>query len=338
MAGDVHHTAGMAARLPLTTQRRNVLTFLGLFVFAAAVMAAGVLFIVRPIANSAEGPATVPAPGILVVADRVIVLDGLSPPTDDTACRINGRTLQCALISRARTIELTAGKKVHCDLKRYPKDERTWGVCHVLDPDPELFQRGENELNRVLVRTGWAIADRHHTSNYVNDGTLARNERAGIWAGIVPERRVATNILAGVPLVKDGATIELIDTEIRLRGVDAPDLGQICYANDLPYDCGRRARAALVELLAGISLVCHIGTFEGDERVWGRCGEDDGTRRDFVANSTSLNEAVVLSGWAVAVPDKEISYAAAESKARAEKRGMWAGEFVRPLSWRDGAR
>ena len=322
----------------LSTQRRNLFTFLGLLAFVVAVMVAAVIYIVRPLANSAEGPASVPEPGVLIVNDKVIHLDGLLAPSDDTGCRVNGRTLQCALISRARTVELTAGKTVHCDLKRYPNDDRAFGRCQVKDPDPVLFERGETDLNRVLVRTGWAMADRHHTSDYVNDGQLARNDKLGMWAGIVTDRRVTTNILAGVPVVKDGATIELMDIEIRLRGVDAPELTQSCYLNDLPYDCGRRARANLVELLAGLSIVCHVGTFEGDDRVWGRCGEDDGTRRDFVANSTSLNEAVVLSGWAVAVPDKEISYATAENKARGEKRGLWAGAFVRPSAWRQGAR
>ena len=71
----------------LSTQRRNLFTFLGLLAFVVAVMVAAVIYIVRPLANSAEGPASVPEPGVLIVNDKVIHLDGLLAPSDDNALR-----------------------------------------------------------------------------------------------------------------------------------------------------------------------------------------------------------------------------------------------------------
>lgn len=327
----------MAPGVPLSP-RHNALTVVGLLLVAAIASVAGYLYVLFPVAAAVEGAAAVPAPGQLLIRDRLVHLDGLMAPREDGDCRVAGQVLQCALISQAHLIELTAGKTVRCDVKRYGGDERSWGRCHVKDPDPALFERGEDDLNRVLVRTGWAVADRQHFADYVNDGQIARTERLGLWQGTVGERRVSTSILAGIPTVKDGDTIELTEVDIRLRGIDAPDLTQTCKLNGLDYACGIRARTNLADLLAGLSIVCHVGQFEGDDRVWGRCGEDDGTRRDFAGNSVTLNEAVVLTGWAVALADKDVTYTAAESKARSEKRGMWAGQFVRPADWRKGAR
>jgi endonuclease YncB( thermonuclease family) len=318
--------------------RRNAVTA-GVLVLVAAIAAvAGYVYISGPLRYSVEGLAAVPDAGRLIVENHLIQLDGLVVPEKDADCRVGGNILQCNLISRARLIEMVAGKTVRCEVTRYWTDDRNWGRCRVRNPDPALFAAGEDDLNRTLVRMGWAIADQRHTPEYAADGQQARNRRIGLWQGTVAERRVGTNVLAGVPIVKDGGTIELMDIDIHLRGVDAPELFQTCMMDGLPYDCGRRARANLVDLLAGIAIVCHVTTLEGDDRVWGRCGEDDGTRRDIKLNAVPLNAAVVTTGWAVARSDPEITYTEAETFARSQRRGMWAGEFVRPADWRRGVR
>ncbi len=318
--------------------RSNVVTAGALVLVAAIAALAGYFYFSWPLQYVVEGPATVPDAGRLIVGNHLVQLDGLVAPRRDTDCRIGGSILQCALISRARLIEMVAGKTVRCDVTRYDGDDRNWGRCRVRDPDPALFAAGEDDLNRTLVRIGWAIADQQHVPDYVNDGQQARTQRIGLWQGTVGERRVGTSVLAGIPIVKDGDTIELMEIDIHLRGVDAPDLFQTCKLDGLEYDCGARARANLIDLLAGVAIVCHVGTFPGDDRVWGRCGEDDGTRRDFKADSVPLNAAVVTTGWGVVRPDTEITYTEAEAFAKSEKRGMWAGQFVRPADWRRGVR
>jgi endonuclease YncB( thermonuclease family) len=318
--------------------RRNTITAGALVLVAAIAAVAGYFYLKGPLSYVVEGPATVPDSGRLIVENHLVQLDGLVAPRRDADCRVGGQILQCSLISQARLIEMVAGKTVRCEVTRYPSDERNWGRCSVRNPDPALFTAGEDDINRNLVRLGWAIADQQHFPDYIADGQQARTQRIGLWQGTVGERRVGTNVLAGVPIVKDGDTIELMDIEIHLRGVDAPELFQTCKMDGIEYDCGQRARANLVDLLAGIPLVCHVGQFPGDDRVWGRCGEDDGTRRDFKADAVPLNAAVVTTGWGMARPDTEVTYIEAEAFAKKEKRGMWAGEFVRPADWRRGVR
>ena len=59
---------------------------------------------------------------------------------------------------------------------------------------------------------------------------------------------------------------------------------------------------------------------------------------DIRSDVPTFNERMVLSGWAVADRRLTDEYAAAEDEARKAKRGLWAGEFVRPAEWRDGKR
>ncbi|MBM3508057.1 MAG: hypothetical protein FJX64_10230 [Alphaproteobacteria bacterium] len=320
------------------SSRRNVVTALGLLAIVVFAAIGGYFYLSGPLHYAVEGPAAVPAAGRLLIKDHVVHLEGLVSPREDTDCRIGPNVLQCNLIAHARLIEMVAGKTVRCDVTRYKTDERNWGRCTVAKPDAALFADAGGDINRALVRTGWAIADQQHTLDYVEDGAQARGQRRGLWQAAVAERRVDTNVLAGVPVVKDGDTLELMEVDIHLRGVDAPDLYQTCTMNRIPYECGLRARANLINLLAGIPVVCHVKNFQGDDRVWGICGQDDGTRRDIAPTAITLNQAVVASGWAVARADPEIGFGAAEAKARNERAGMWVGQFVRPVDWRRGVR
>ena len=64
--------------------------------------------------------------------------------------------------------------------------------------------------------------------------------------------------IAGPPKVVDGDTIEVQGTAIRLYGIDAPELGQICRIGAHAYDCGKIARTALLDLTAGVSVTCKL--------------------------------------------------------------------------------
>ena len=52
------------------------------------------------------------------------------------------------------------------------------------------MQLQAEELNKWMVRQGWAIAYRKYSTDYVDDETAAKNEKLGIWASrfIEPEK------------------------------------------------------------------------------------------------------------------------------------------------------
>jgi endonuclease YncB( thermonuclease family) len=122
--------------------------------------------------------------------------------------------------------------------------------------------------------------------------------------------------------VIDGDTLADGGKRLRLRGIDAPELGQMCVRPDGPYDCGMVARAGLVRLVERGPLECFGPEDERDRYgrslVVCRRGEDD------------LGQQMVSLGLAVVDGDYHI----AEGEARRARRGIWAGSFERPEDWR----
>lgn len=122
--------------------------------------------------------------------------------------------------------------------------------------------------------------------------------------------------------VIDGDTLSDKGKRLRLRGMDAPELGQICTRPSGTYDCGQGARAGLIRLIEKGSVEC-FGP-GGDQDRYGRTlvtcrsGEDD------------LGQRMVLLGLAVADGDHHM----VEAEARGARRGIWAGSFARPQDWR----
>ena len=134
--------------------------------------------------------------------------------------------------------------------------------------------------------------------------------------------------LSGRARVTDGDTIKIGKTRIRLFGIDAPEIKQTCAVNGKVWDCGYKARQALVKAI-GKWLV--------------RCEEKHRDRyRRFVAICTAggvnLNSLMVRHGWALAYRQYSTDYEQDELLARAKKLGLWQGAFVPPWNWRRSKR
>ncbi len=84
--------------------------------------------------------------------------------------------------------------------------------------------------------------------------------------------------------------------------------------------CGREAHRSLIALAAGQPLTCERRDIDRYGRTVAIC------RVDVV----DLGRAQVLAGHAVAFG----AYYQDEAAARDARRGLWAGEFVRPRDWR----
>jgi endonuclease YncB( thermonuclease family) len=58
--------------------------------------------------------------------------------------------------------------------------------------------------------------------------------------------------------VIDGDSLRIGDLELRLKGIDAPEMRQTCHRGGRPYRCGETARQALRAKVAGRALACRI--------------------------------------------------------------------------------
>jgi endonuclease YncB( thermonuclease family) len=126
--------------------------------------------------------------------------------------------------------------------------------------------------------------------------------------------------------VVDGDTFTVGAERVRLWGVDAPEGRQVCQdAKGQGYACGDVARDQLVGLIGGRIVRCGVRDRDPYGRAVSRCQ----------AGGTDLGGAMVRAGWAV---DYALfsrgAYASTEAEARRARRGLWAGRFETPWTWR----
>ena len=122
-----------------------------------------------------------------------------------------------------------------------------------------------------------------------------------------------------------GDTVVVGGSSIRLYGIDAPELGQICHSRSgQPYDCGAMARDFLEQALAGRTISCTIFSQAVDGIRVGRCA----------AGPTDIGLYMVGHGWAFAARGLSNRYGGTEARAQARGAGVWSGRSVQPGGWR----
>lgn len=126
--------------------------------------------------------------------------------------------------------------------------------------------------------------------------------------------------LSGVAYAIDGDSLRLAGRELRLEGLDAPELNQLCERDGRSYECGRAARRALALWLVQDNLTCRTNGEDRYGRALARC----------TAGGADINAALVREGLAVSFG----AYLVEEEEARTARRGLWAGTFERPADWR----
>ena len=130
--------------------------------------------------------------------------------------------------------------------------------------------------------------------------------------------------VSGIGQAKDGDSLMVGGTEVRLFGIDAPEWDQYCQKNGQDWSCGTAAADKLAELVTGRHVVCSSVGMDEHKRVLGRC----------MAGATDVNRAMVASGYAVAFRRYSSDYVSAEESAKVNKRGIWAGTFQMPSDFR----
>lgn len=128
--------------------------------------------------------------------------------------------------------------------------------------------------------------------------------------------------LAGRAQVSDGDSFRLGGDRIRLLGLDAPELAQLCDAADgSQWPCGRVARNRMAALLASGPLDCRPEDKDQYGRLLAICSLDG---RDLGA--LLVGEGLALSAG---------RYWSEQEAARRQSMGIWVGGFETPRDWRD---
>lgn len=148
----------------------------------------------------------------------------------------------------------------------------------------------------------------------------------GLAMGLVgSSSAVQAQQIKGRPHVTSGDTLSIGRDDVRLSGIDAPEVDQYCE-NEFgrPYQCGIQAMDALREMVGRNDVVCVKESADAEGRMVGTCYSGD----------MNLNTRMVRTGWALALPEERPDYAPLESMAKREKLGIWSLKFEHPAEWR----
>lgn len=127
---------------------------------------------------------------------------------------------------------------------------------------------------------------------------------------------------SGTAAAADGDSLRIRGDRIRLLGIDAPELDQVCWDGaGAEWHCGRAARAELARLTAAGPADCQPEGTDKYGRTLARCS----------VGGKDLGSQMVAAGLALATE----GYGREQSAARRAGLGLWQGRFVDPKTWRD---
>jgi endonuclease YncB( thermonuclease family) len=131
--------------------------------------------------------------------------------------------------------------------------------------------------------------------------------------------------ISGIPRIHEGDQVQIGNSRIRLDGIDAPSVDQLCLnTKGERWTCGVAARDELIHHVDNKSWTCHVDRVDRRGRSVARC-EVDGE---------DIQKWMVKSGWALSYVRFSHDYDADEKAAREAKAGMWQGAFIAPWDWR----
>src|SRR5450631_2608276 len=131
--------------------------------------------------------------------------------------------------------------------------------------------------------------------------------------------------IAGIAKVREGDQIQIGSARIRLGGIDAPSVDQLCLNNSGErWTCGVAARDELIKHAENKTWTCHVRQTDRRGRQVARC-EVDGE---------DIQKWMVKNGWALAYARFSHDYDDDEKAAWEAKAGMWQGAFIAPWDWR----
>lgn len=158
-------------------------------------------------------------------------------------------------------------------------------------------------------------------------GVLAVATALSLWDGTVwgAAPRVVED--AGVSVrVVDGDTLWVAGTPVRLAGMDAPEMRQLCEGpGGVEWACGVVA-ARVLRSVAVTGVRCTVTGRDVYQREVGSCVTTGGD-----TPGRDLGEEMVALGLAAAAGSR---YRAVEAEARRHRVGVWAGRWAMPWNWR----
>ena len=142
--------------------------------------------------------------------------------------------------------------------------------------------------------------------------------------------------ISGIPKVVDGDTVHIDNYKLRLEGIDAPEMRQLCKKESFKisfligltfykdYSCGRVSKEKLITKIDTTEIKCISSSKDRYKRYIATCYK----------GKTNLNQWMVRNGFAIAYRRYSKKYVPDEEFAKENKLGLWQGKFMEPEKWR----
>ena len=115
------------------------------------------------------------------IFNKRIRFHGIDTPEIKQICIKNSKDYSCGEEATTALIKKIGRKKVICKVQdKLDRYKRYIGIC---------FTEGIN-LNKWMVRNGYAVAYRKYSKDYIEDENYAKRNKLGLWSGnfIHPEK------------------------------------------------------------------------------------------------------------------------------------------------------
>ena len=124
-------------------------------------------------AKTISGKAKIIDGDTIHIGNNKIRLHGIDAPEFNQTCSYNNIKWKCGEESKVKLEKIIQNKIVECKTNKIDKYERFIAICY----------NGEININKIMVRDGWAIAYRYYSLDYINDENFAKKKKLGIWKG-----------------------------------------------------------------------------------------------------------------------------------------------------------
>ena len=115
------------------------------------------------------------------ILNNKIRLYGIDAPEKNQKCNKNGKEYNCGADATEALIKKISKNTIKClTQKKKDRYNRFLGICFI----------DEEDLNKWMVRNGYAIAYRRYSKNYILDEEYAKSKKLGLWSGtfLMPEK------------------------------------------------------------------------------------------------------------------------------------------------------
>ena len=139
------------------------------------------LFLKLVFSNEIFGHPMVTDGDTIKILNKKIRLHGIDAPEKKQKCRKNAKEYDCGVTATKALVKKISKNTVKCQIqKNKDRYNRLIGVCFVEQED----------LNRWMVRNGYAVAYRRYSKDYILDEDFAKINKLGLWSGtfIKPEK------------------------------------------------------------------------------------------------------------------------------------------------------